>query len=929
MNGRTVWNALAWTAGAWILLQSNSPAQISSFDDRFVLGVNGSVKALTVHDDGTGQALFVAGQFSKAGNLGAAFIAKLQGRTWSALGPGPNAGTSDAVNALAEYNDGSGLALYAAGEFTFAGGAQVNKIAKWKPSTGWTPLGLGIPDAGTPPLLMPTHVHSLAVYDDGTGPALFVAGDFPAAGGIPANNIAKWNGAAWTALGAGTNAPVRSLVVHDDGTGPALYAGGSFTSAGGATANGIARWNGASWTTLSTGVSGPGASVKALAVYSNTLFAGGQFSQVGGVAANNIAAWNGAGWSPLAAGVSGTVETLAVHNTGGVNLLIVGGTFSSASGVLGTANLARWNGAAWASTGVAFQGSVQALASMNTGAGPELFAGGAFVAGQIASADRIFNHIGFQGAADWRPIGMGVNGQVYCVENFDDGAGSAVYCGGTFTAADGQTILGLGRIRAGVWEPVGAGTLGVVRALKAARLNGSNVLVMAGQFSSIGGIAASNIAQWNGVSWKPLGVGTNGIVRSLAVFDDGTGESLYAGGAFTTAGGVTVNGIARWDGSSWTALCSSGVCGLQNGPFAGVVECMDVFDDGTGPALVVGGQFVQAGPLVSNDIAKWTSGGWVGLGGGFPSYPAVTSVGHILRSPPLGPLLVAGVRQGLSVASLEVWSGGAWSPVDTFQTGPSAGPVLSAMRPYGEPGTQQLVIGGTFATNAAGTPFNNVATYDGTTLAPIGVGISGGSAVGVLSIQVHEQSGQSSPELILGGNFSSAGGAPATNLTALTGSALARIEALCPGAFSIQCPCANNGAPGHGCENSSATGGALLVASGWSGLGNDTLVLSASGEKPAATSWFLEATATTAAFASGDGLLCLNGTPKILYTKTAVGGSVTAPGVGDPPVHLQALMNSGNAGTRRYYQVMYRDTQNYCTTQTFNYSSGVGVLWLP
>jgi hypothetical protein len=32
----------------------------------------------------------------------------------------------------------------------------------------------------------------MAVYDDGDGPALYVGGDFSAAGGIPVNSIARW-----------------------------------------------------------------------------------------------------------------------------------------------------------------------------------------------------------------------------------------------------------------------------------------------------------------------------------------------------------------------------------------------------------------------------------------------------------------------------------------------------------------------------------------------------------------------------------------------------------------------------------------------------------------------------------------------------------------------------------------------------------------
>jgi hypothetical protein len=43
------------------------------------------------------------------------------------------------------------------------------------------------------------------------------------------NQIARWDGASWSALGSGTNGgSVFALSVFDDGGGPALYAGGQF-----------------------------------------------------------------------------------------------------------------------------------------------------------------------------------------------------------------------------------------------------------------------------------------------------------------------------------------------------------------------------------------------------------------------------------------------------------------------------------------------------------------------------------------------------------------------------------------------------------------------------------------------------------------------------------------------------------------------------
>ncbi len=89
-------------------------------------------------------------------------------------------------------------------------------------------------------------------------------------------------------------------------------------------------------------------------------------------------------------------------------------------------------------------------------------------------------------------------------------------------------------------------------------------------------------------------------VLALEVFDDGDGAALYAGGQFTAAGGVPANRIARWDGTSWSALST----GLE-GSTAPAVRALTAFDDGTGPALYVGGTFHIAGGRVSGYWARW------------------------------------------------------------------------------------------------------------------------------------------------------------------------------------------------------------------------------------------------------------------------------------------------------------------------------------
>ncbi|HEX6885160.1 MAG TPA: HYR domain-containing protein [Planctomycetota bacterium] len=292
------------------------------------------VSALAVYDERLrgGPALHVGGGFTAAGGVAASRVARWDGSSWRALGSGMNLN----VDALAAYDDGGGPALYAGGVFTTAGGVAAGRIARWNGSS-WSALGSGMNRA----------VSALAAYDDGNGPALYAGGGFTTAGGMAANYIARWDGSRWSALGSGIdeserNEVVSALAVYDDGSGPALYVGGGFTGAGGAPASNIARWDGSSWSALGSGMNW---FVRALAVYDDgsgpALYAGGDFTTAGGVAARHIARWDGSSWSALGSGMNGAVEALAVYDDGGGAALYAGGTFTSAADS-GDSYLAKW-----------------------------------------------------------------------------------------------------------------------------------------------------------------------------------------------------------------------------------------------------------------------------------------------------------------------------------------------------------------------------------------------------------------------------------------------------------------------------------------------------------------------------------------------------------------------------------------------------------
>jgi len=159
------------------------------------------------------------------------------------------------------------------------------------------------------------------------------------------------------------------------------------------------------------------------------------------------------------------------------------------------------------------------------------------------------------------------------------------------------------------------------------------------------------------------------------------------------------------------------------------------------------------------------------------------------------------------------------------------------------------------------------------------------------------------------------------------------IETLCFGdGTGAGCPCSNEGLSGHGCDNSSATGGSILTATGTASISADSLVLSAAGERPTAFSLFLQGDVEVAPLIFGDGLRCTGGNLKRLYSMNAVGGTVTAPTGVDPSITTRsaALGDTIPATGERLYQVYYRDpTPGFCPSATFNVSNALRVVWGP
>lgn len=209
-----------------------------------------------------GTQLIAGGNFSSAGGVSTGPIAAWNGSSWQALGTG----LAGDVYALAVYN----------GQLA-AGGAFPDSVALWNGSA-WGTFGPGVAGRLT---------YDLAVYNG----ELIAAGIYldPPPFPIQHSFVLRSSGSAWQTLGTGIDGyQVNSVGVH----GGELVAGGSFGLAGGMPAGNIAAWNGGSWQTFAGGVDD---AVRSLGSYNGALIVGGHFLTAGTQPSTYIARWS----SPL------------------------------------------------------------------------------------------------------------------------------------------------------------------------------------------------------------------------------------------------------------------------------------------------------------------------------------------------------------------------------------------------------------------------------------------------------------------------------------------------------------------------------------------------------------------------------------------------------------------------------------------------------
>lgn len=387
IRSSTAWCAAVVSCSAG-LASAGSPIWSTQLGDP---GFSGSYAAsFAVHDDGSGEALYATGSFGIPGNPNGSLIAKWDGSAWAPLGTGLQNQYSNVIKSF----QGS---LIAAGYFDTAGGVPgTAKLARWD-GTNWNPM-----DAQAESFL--SSFWDLEVHNDGTGEQLYIAGNYVTLNGQTGlDHIAKWDGTTFTPVGGTIGGAVPLIVLDvlstDIGDGEALYAAGRFLTIGGVPANNIAKWDGSTWIPLGNGLTRSSGFAQGFHMVNfddgtgPALYVGGSFNRVNGTdVVSNVAKWDGTTWTGVGEGFNSAVQELVVFNDGSGDALYAMGNFAT-SGTTAVSRMAKWNGTSWEPLGEGVQGTGNVFGAIvyDIGNGPALHMGGSFSAVDGQTANRVIS----------------------------------------------------------------------------------------------------------------------------------------------------------------------------------------------------------------------------------------------------------------------------------------------------------------------------------------------------------------------------------------------------------------------------------------------------------------------------------------------------------------------------------------------------------
>ncbi|MGH7131368.1 MAG: GC-type dockerin domain-anchored protein [Phycisphaerales bacterium] len=292
-------------------------------------------------------------------------------------------------------------------------------------------------------------------------------------------------------------------------------------------------------------------------------------------------------------------------------------------------------------------------------------------------------------------------------------------------------------------------------------------------------------------TWTPFPAGPNAPVNALVVHYAWPNKQLFLGGEFTAAGAVPSSHIAAWNGAGFDPVPSlhSPVVALAErlvncmptvvaGGFLGLVDDPSVGVNGTNLVTLgesgwskvtppcqlpwVGGLGVYNNELIAsgggmNYISRFDGVQWSEMGQGL-----ITVARDMLTlDEPTGPVLVAsaGSAGSQTLGMIAKWDGTHWTNLTDSFSGINGLVDATCIFDDGSGSGPALFIGGGFI-GFTNSRLNHVAKYVGGVWQPLGLGVNGD----VHDMAVFDDGEGDGPALYVAGNFTTAGGQPASRI---------------------------------------------------------------------------------------------------------------------------------------------------------------------
>lgn len=553
---------LAVATVAWVLGVGRASAQCvdwsPNFRDPGGNGTDGTVTDMVLVPRAGGDRLYICGSFTRVGGVAARGVAVFDGTSWAPVGNWTMSGTP---NAIEWFDDGTGGTIYVAGGFNDAPTLSIRNFAKLV-GTSWVGVG---GDLGG-------QVRDMIAYNDGNGPALWIAGNLGTVG-LDAQRtefIVSWNGTSWRTFSAGPIGtlnlgydPVRQrAVLFSGGNNPGSGLGDTWT------------WDGLVWTkSTATGpATRQGAQFAFDSVRSRLLMLGG------GTGSNNppeapttLWAWDGSAWSVAAIAPMALQPALGfamAYDAARDRLVLFGGSLGAG---FQTNETWEFDGTAWARRmpPVSPPGRVEHRMAYDAVRQRVVMYGG------TSSSQQIPNDTWEWDGTTWSSIATPALGSLVGHSMvFDSARGRVLVTGGSRNGGTPATD---------VWEWSGSAWAQIAPLDSTQNLpdgpvvfdSARNVLLL--RSHSQGFAARTALRPSTGPLWTTVRQGGfNNEVVQLLTHDDGNGTRLYARGSFGLAQGMPAGRMARWDGQLWSAFSSNSfgsadqLVSVPSGPAAGL-----------------------------------------------------------------------------------------------------------------------------------------------------------------------------------------------------------------------------------------------------------------------------------------------------------------------------------------------------------------------